>query len=97
MYVCLCCGVAVTGVIGTKRLRYDIWGGDVLTANSMEEHAGRGRILVSETAHALLSEGDSYDFIPHEAVSVKSVGAVRTYLLKEIGEEARSSQPQAGA
>jgi len=40
-------GRVVAGVIGTKKLRYDIWGEDVLTATTMESSGIPGEVCVS--------------------------------------------------
>eukprot|EP00916_Digyalum_oweni_P020201 GHVL01033709.1.p1 GENE.GHVL01033709.1~~GHVL01033709.1.p1 ORF type:complete len:1496 (+),score=226.00 GHVL01033709.1:443-4930(+) len=42
-------GSFVGGVIGMKKLRFDIWGVDVLIGNLMEQHGVPGRIVVSST------------------------------------------------
>eukprot|EP00915_Cephaloidophora_sp_WS-2016_P001436 GHVH01002025.1.p1 GENE.GHVH01002025.1~~GHVH01002025.1.p1 ORF type:complete len:612 (+),score=62.01 GHVH01002025.1:736-2571(+) len=41
-------GCCVGGVIGSRRIRYDIWGRDVLIGNLMEQKASTGKVLVSE-------------------------------------------------
>lgn len=41
-------GKCVGGVIGSQRLRYDIWGLDVLTGNAMESNGVPGKICVSD-------------------------------------------------
>merc|ERR1719401_2703117 len=50
-------GKFVGGVIGTKRLRFDIWGEDVLIGNQVESHGQKGKICVSETAKQVLEAG----------------------------------------
>lgn len=40
-------GDIVAGCIGTKQLRYDIWGADCLVANSMESNGIPSGIVVS--------------------------------------------------
>ena len=47
-------GPAVAGVIGNKKLFYDVWGETVNTASRMESHGEPSRVQVSaETAEAL--------------------------------------------
>ncbi|CEM36626.1 unnamed protein product [Vitrella brassicaformis CCMP3155] len=41
-------GNCVGGLIGTQRIRYDIWGIDVLTGNMMESNGVPGKIVASE-------------------------------------------------
>lgn len=47
-------GSAVGGVIGSGRLRYDLWGMDILTANMMESNGAPGKINVSERFRDIL-------------------------------------------
>ncbi|GFE52627.1 guanylyl cyclase [Babesia ovis] len=47
-------GHAVGGVIGSGRLRYDLWGMDIHTANAMESHGIPGKINVSERLKLIL-------------------------------------------
>ena len=43
----------IGGVIGTKKLRFDLWGADTLIANAVESNGKTGRIAMSrETAAA---------------------------------------------
>ena len=47
-------GSIVGGIIGTKIVRYDIFGPDVLIANKMESNGLPGKIIVSQTTYDLL-------------------------------------------
>eukprot|EP00920_Eleutheroschizon_duboscqi_P034413 GHVT01082609.1.p1 GENE.GHVT01082609.1~~GHVT01082609.1.p1 ORF type:complete len:1166 (+),score=131.50 GHVT01082609.1:275-3772(+) len=49
-------GKCVGGVIGSGRLRYDLWGMDVLTGNMMESEGSPGKINVSEPLKQFLLE-----------------------------------------
>merc|ERR1719191_29338 len=51
-------GRFVGGVIGTKRLRFDIWGEDVLIGNKVESYGVAGKVCVSDTAKQVLEAGD---------------------------------------
>ncbi|KAK1444216.1 putative phospholipid-transporting ATPase [Babesia gibsoni] len=48
-------GSSVGGVIGSGRLRYDLWGMDIQTANAMESHGVPGLICVSERLQLILT------------------------------------------
>eukprot|EP00744_Colponema_vietnamica_P002392 GILI01003764.1.p1 GENE.GILI01003764.1~~GILI01003764.1.p1 ORF type:complete len:1770 (+),score=522.85 GILI01003764.1:205-5310(+) len=64
-------GRIVAGVIGTKRLRYDIFGTEVLVANLMESNGIPGQIVVSEVTKNLLESSQEdlpYSFISHTMV-----------------------------
>ena len=45
---CIHTGPAVAGVIGTRKLFYDVWGDPVNTASRMEPHGSAGRIQVTD-------------------------------------------------
>ena len=73
-------GPVVGGVIGTKRLAYDVWGTTVNVASRMESLGVEGHIQISDRTHALV--GDRFDFAPRGSLEVKGVGPVSTWLLK---------------
>jgi class 3 adenylate cyclase/Tfp pilus assembly protein PilF len=52
------CGPVIAGVLGTKRLQYDIWGDTVNVASRMETHGEPGRIHVSEAFASRLRGND---------------------------------------
>lgn len=56
-------GDIISGVIGTKLVRYDIYGPDVLIANKMESGGEPGRINVSDVTKAILEKGSPGKFI----------------------------------
>lgn len=72
-------GPAVAGVIGNKKLFYDVWGETVNTASRMESHAEPGRIQVTGAAKSALQ--DTYGFEPRGAVQIKGLGTVETWWL----------------
>jgi adenylate cyclase len=72
-------GPAVAGVIGDRRFAYDLWGDTVNLASRLEENAGAGRILVSESTVGELS--DRYEFGPSEILEVKGKGPTKVRVL----------------
>lgn len=83
MRIGLHCGSFVGGVVGTKRLRFDIWGEDVLIANTIESNGIPGCICVSEQAKEVLEEGfhriRQLNFVFQTDVKLKNRG-VRSYM-----------------
>ena len=49
-------GRIVGGIIGTKVVRYDIFGQDVLIANKMESNGKQGCVCISENTLELLRQ-----------------------------------------
>jgi len=73
-------GPVLAGVIGAKRLIYDVWGDTVNLASPLEGQSQPQGILVSELTHARL--GSEYLLEPHGGIDVKGFGVVHTWLLK---------------
>jgi class 3 adenylate cyclase len=76
-------GPAVAGVIGVKKLTYDVWGDTVNTASRLESHGVPGRIQVGEACYQRLR--DRYRFEARGAIDVKGKGEIRAYFL--VGRE----------
>ena len=72
-------GTVIAGIVGTKVVRYDIFGSDVLIANKMESGGEVGKITVSEDTKNLLEFEDginkdtTFKFVPNKTVHVGSV------------------------
>merc|ERR1712113_981554 len=76
-------GKFVGGVIGTKRLRFDVWGEDVLIGNHVESHGVRGQICVSQTAKEVLEEYvPDLEFEYNVEIPVKTGKTVHTWACK---------------
>jgi class 3 adenylate cyclase len=73
------CGPAIAGVIGNKRLHYDVWGDAVNLASRMESSGEAGRIQTSEPLFHTLRQ--AFDFEPRGSVDIKGLGAMPTYFL----------------
>jgi guanylate cyclase len=79
----LASGSVVGGVIGQKRILFDLWGDTVNLASRMESFGRPGRIQVAPSTWRLLR--DAYPFEERAPVEVKGLGYVTTYLLVEPG------------
>jgi CheY-like chemotaxis protein len=75
-------GPVVAAALGGDRLRYEVWGEGVKTADSVARAAPDGALLVSPPVHARLR--DSYSF---EAKKVRDIAGVqmRTYVFRGDG------------
>jgi adenylate cyclase len=73
-------GPTVGGVIGQRRLLFDLWGDTVNLASRMESSGVPGRIHVAASTRALL--GRDVESEPRE-VEIKGLGRLTTYLLPE--------------
>jgi class 3 adenylate cyclase len=72
-------GPVVAGIIGTRKIAYDLWGDTVNTASRMESHGVAGKIHVAEpTCRAL---ADKFEFAVRGKVAIKGLGLMRTYFL----------------
>jgi guanylate cyclase len=76
----LASGAVVAGVIGQRRILFDLWGDTVNLAARMESSGVPGRIQVSASAHDLLVSGHA--FAPRE-VEVKGMGPMTVFLLED--------------
>jgi adenylate cyclase len=72
-------GPAVGGVIGTRKLFYDVWGDTVNTAARMESHGSAARIQVTKEAMDALGPG--YKFERRGFVDVKGKGKIELFYL----------------
>src|SRR5262245_27757793 len=72
-------GPVLAGVIGAKRLIYDVWGDTVNLASRLEGHSQANRVLVSPLTRTRL-EG-KYVLEPHGAIDIKGYGSVEPWFL----------------
>ena len=71
-------GPAVGGIIGQRRLLFDLWGGTVNTASRMESSGVPGRIQVEGTTYELLRDRFTFE---ERHLEVKGLGEMTTYVL----------------
>lgn len=82
-------GRIVGGIIGTKVVRYDIFGPDVLIANKMESNGQAGAVVISEATYDLVKKNqwifDTLEIHEHRDVAIGVIGkAVKSYRVEQI-------------
>jgi len=73
------CGPVVAGVIGEKRLAYDLWGSTVNLASRLESRGVTGQIHISQQARDAL--GPDYLCELRRGTVIKGVGTIDTWFL----------------
>jgi class 3 adenylate cyclase len=76
----LASGPVVGGVIGSRRIVFDLWGDTVNTAARMESSGVPGRIHLAQSTRAALDDGYAFE---DRRLEVKGLGPLTTYLLVE--------------
>eukprot|EP00915_Cephaloidophora_sp_WS-2016_P007477 GHVH01010123.1.p1 GENE.GHVH01010123.1~~GHVH01010123.1.p1 ORF type:complete len:3163 (-),score=445.62 GHVH01010123.1:56-9544(-) len=68
-------GDCIGGIIGSKRLRYDMWGRDIEVGENMESAGVKGKVNVSETVKAFVTEHFPLDFsfAAHDQLLIQDV------------------------
>jgi len=72
-------GPTVAGVIGSRRIQYDVWGDSVNVASRMEATGAPGAIHVTQAV--FLQAGGSFTFEAREPVEIKGRGSMATWWL----------------
>ena len=86
-------GPVVGGVIGQRRILFDLWGDTVNTAARMQSAGIPGRVHLARSTRDLFH--DRYRLEPLDPITVKGLGTMSTYLVADAVEE--SGRPQPGA
>lgn len=72
-------GSVVSGVVGTKKFVYDIWGDTVNLASQLEQHSQPGKINISGETYKLVK--DFYNCTYRGKIAVKSKGEIDMYFI----------------
>lgn len=77
------CGPVISGIIGSQRFAFDIWGDTVNIASRMESNGQAGKIHISEEFAESLRECKNFSCIHRGLIDVKGRGYVNTYWLEQ--------------
>ena len=72
-------GPVIAGVIGDRRLAYDVWGSTVNIASRMESNGRPGMIHVTDAYRKIVDA--KFDFEPLGIKELKGAGSYKTYFL----------------
>ncbi|HUI31459.1 MAG TPA: adenylate/guanylate cyclase domain-containing protein [Candidatus Acidoferrales bacterium] len=75
-------GPAITGIIGTWRFIYDVWGPTVNIASRLEAASLPNKINVSQRVFDQLLETDRYTLEPRGALAIKNMEPVDMYFVE---------------
>jgi class 3 adenylate cyclase len=73
-------GSVVSGIIGTHKFIFDVWGDTVNTASRMESHGTANEINVSAATYLRLR--DKFNFKPCGVIDLTGKGPMEAYFLR---------------
>jgi len=73
-------GPVIAGVLGRKKMIYDIWGDSVNIASRMESNGAAGKVNISESTYKLLK--NRYKCESRGTVEIKGKGAMAMYFVE---------------
>ncbi|MEL6374437.1 MAG: adenylate/guanylate cyclase domain-containing protein [Pseudomonadota bacterium] len=93
MRIGIASGPLMAGVIGAKRLTYDVWGDTVNLAARLESTAPPGEVQVSATVQAALAQ-DGFAMQHRGKTEIKGMGPLDTWILRGEPSDAAAGAMQ---
>jgi adenylate cyclase len=93
MRVGIATGQLISGVIGIRKVSFDLWGETVNLASRMETHSEQGSIQVTETTYWRLH--NHFELIPKGKLHLEGFGPTEAYILvgrRTVPADARATQ-----
>jgi class 3 adenylate cyclase len=78
-------GPVVSGVVGTKKFAYDIWGDTVNVASRMETMSEPGKINIGENTYEIVK--DIFECEYRGEIEVKNRGSMKMYFINNNKQE----------
>ncbi len=75
-------GPVIAGVIGKRKMVYDIWGDSVNIASRMESNGLAGKVNISDAAYKLLKNKNKYKFESRGTLEIKGKGVMSMYFVE---------------
>lgn len=75
-------GPIVAGVIGSKKIAFDVWGNTVNVAQQMEHHSDVGKVNISGETYALVK--DKFECIQRETITAKNKQVYDMYYVNKV-------------
>ncbi len=74
-------GPVVSGIVGTKKFAYDIWGDTVNTASRMESSGEPGKVNISDITYHLIK--DQFNCVYRGKLAAKNKGEIDMYFVED--------------
>ena len=87
-------GPVVAGIVGLKKFQYDIWGDTVNIASRIESSGEPGKVNISASTYAHISERSALTFEPRGLVQAKGKGELEMYFVSRRHQEHSSTDDE---